>query len=250
MNLYPQLLQSILPGKILAVQVGLTRTAVLVETDHGIQCGLAATLVNPDLDHHNHPMVRNAGHLQEMSDMELAGLIESSSITEASIGLAAINALLPQNPNLWMDLNAEAYVTQQGADRNVAVVGHFPFVYELRPRVKNLWVLELNPRDGDLPAHMAPEILPQADLVAITATSLINKTFQGLIKLCRPGAKVVLLGPSTPLSPVLYDHGVSVIAGTIVTDTNKTLLGVGQGTSLHQLRQAGAVRLVTLQNKE
>jgi uncharacterized protein (DUF4213/DUF364 family) len=108
----------------------------------------------------------------------------------------------------------------------------------------------LNPKEGDLLAQAAPGIVPKADLVAITATTLINKTFQGLIDLCRPDANVILIGPSTPLSPVLYEYGIDVLSGTIVTDPRAALLGIGQGISLHQLRQAGIVKLATLKKDE
>ncbi len=248
MNLNEELLQAILPGKILAVQVGLARTAVLAETDDGVRCGLAATLSTPNSDHHKQPSVRKAGHLHEMSYLDLAGLIESHSFTEVGIGIAAINALLPRDPAQWVDLKAEEYLSQHGANKNVAIVGHFPFVDQLRPLVKNLWVLELEPKEGDLPADAAPEIIPQADIVAITAMTLVNKTFDGLMKLRHPNTEVILIGPSTPLSPTLYNHGVDVISGTIVTDPQAVLMGIGQGVSFRQLRQEKLVRLVTMKN--
>ena len=246
MNLHEDLLQAILPGKILAVQIGLARTAVLAETEDGIRCGLAATLSTPKLDHHKQPSVRDAGHLHEMTSFELASLIKSTSFTEVGIGIAAINALLPRDPAQWIDLKAEDYIAQHGADKNVAIVGHFPFVDQLRTQVKNLWVLELEPKDGDLPAEAAPEIIPQADIIAITAMTLVNKTFQGLIELRRPDTEVVLLGPSTPLSPILYRHGINVVSGTIVTDPKAVLMAIGQGVSFRQLRQQNLVRLVTM----
>ncbi len=246
MNLNEELLRSILPGKILAVQIGLARTAVLAETDDGLRCGLAATLSTPNADHHKQPSVRNAGHLHEMTSLELASLIESPSFTEVGIGFAAINALLPRDPSQWMDLKAEDYLSQHGAGKNVAIVGHFPFVDQLRPKVKNLWVLELEPKEGDLPAAAAPEIIPQADIIAITAMTLVNKTFDGLIKLRQPNAEVVLLGPTTPLSAVLYSHGINVISGTIVTVPKAVLTAIGQGVSFRQLRQRDLVRLVTM----
>jgi uncharacterized protein (DUF4213/DUF364 family) len=247
MTINEELLQSLLPGKILAVQVGLSRTAVIAETDDGLRCGLAATLSNPDFEHRCHPSVRNAGHLHEMQSAELAGLVESRSFTEVGIGLATINALLPRNPKQWLDLNAEDYLVEQGVNKNIALVGHFPFVDRIKPVVKNLWVLELHPKEGDLPAHAASEVIPQADLVAITAMTLVNKTFHGLIDLCRPEARVILIGPSTPLSPVMYDHGVDILSGTIVTNPQAALKEIGQGISFHQLRQEGVVRLVTIQ---
>lgn len=241
------LIESLLPGKILAVQVGPSRTAVLAETNDNIHCGLAATLCNPEFDHKLHPSVRKAGDLHTLSPIDLAALIESRSFTEVAIGLATINALLPRTPNQWADIHAEEYLLEHGMNKKVVVVGHFPFVDHLRAIAKKLWVLELNPRDGDLPASAASEVIPKADVVAITATTLINKTFQGLIELCQPQARVVLVGPSTPLSPVLYDYGIDVLSGTIVTDPQVVMTGIGQGICFHQLRQKKAVRLVTLQ---
>lgn len=242
-----ELQRAILPGRIQAVLVGLSRTMVLAETADGIRCGLAATLTNPGIDHHLHPAVRNAGHLHEMDYRDLAALSGSDSLTEAAIGLATINALLPWPSQQWIELNAEDYLIQNGGGKNVAVVGHFPFVDRLKPHVNHLWVLELNPREGDLPAQAAPEVIPQSDIVAITATTLINQTFDGLISLCRPEATVIMLGPSTPLSPILFDYRINILSGTIVNDPQATWLGISQGVSLHQLHQMGYVSLVTMQ---
>lgn len=245
-RLYDQLIASLLPGKILSVLVGLSRTAVLAETDEGIRCGLAATLSNADFHYTGRHPIHRAGHLHEMSAPELAELVKSESWTEASLGLAAINALLPRNPALWRDLKAEDDLAQRGAGKNIAVIGHFPFVERLRPLARNLWVLELDPKDGDLPASEAPRVIPQADFIAITSTTLINKTFEGLMELRQPQAEIMLLGPSTPLSPILYDYGVSTLSGTVVVDTRNILLGIGQGMSVHQLRQQSLIRFVTM----
>ncbi len=60
--------------------------------------------------------------------------------------------------------------------------------------------------------------MAQADIVAITGSALINHSIERLLNLCRPESFVVVLGPTTPLSPVLFDHGVDVICGTRVVD--------------------------------
>ncbi len=247
MTFTDRLRQAMLPGKILTVQIGLFRTAVLAETDAGIRCGLAATLVNPEFEARHEPAVCFAGHLNQMSNSELAALVQSCSYTEAAVGLATINASLPQGCGPELELNAEDYIRRDGEEKNVVVVGHFPFVERLRSCVKNLWVLELRPREGDLPADKAGEVIPQADLLAMTATTLINKTFDGLLALRRKGARVMLLGPSTPFSPVLFDLGVDILSGTVVTDPQTVLLGIGQGATVKQLRRSGCVRLVTME---
>ena len=97
-------------------------------------------------------------------------------------------------------------------------------------------VLELNPRTGDLPADRAADVLPQADVVALTGTSLVNHTFDDLIGLCSPDAYVVLLGGSAPLTPVVFDCGVDAVAGTRVVDSPAALRTVGQGATFPQIR--------------
>jgi uncharacterized protein (DUF4213/DUF364 family) len=115
-------------------------------------------------------------------------------------------------------------------------VGHFPFTERVRRAAAGCWVVELHPRPGDLPAGRAADVLPQADVVALTGTSLINHTFDGLIRLCRPDAFVILLGGSTPLSPLLFDYGVDAVAGTRVVDVPAALRTVGQGATFPQIR--------------
>ena len=55
-------------------------------------CGLASTLT--DRDHASGPPVRDAGHLQEKSALELCEYALSGSLLERSVGLAAINSLV------------------------------------------------------------------------------------------------------------------------------------------------------------
>ena len=144
----------------------------------------------------------------------------------------------------------EGWVPPQPAQtktgKKVAIVGSFPFVPRLRRKVGQLWVLERHPVQGEWGAEEASNIIPQADVVAITGTSLINHTFEELIKLCRPEAFVLVLGPTTPLSPVLFDYGADVISGTLITDPEKVLRYISQGASFRQIKRSKGVKLLTL----
>jgi uncharacterized protein (DUF4213/DUF364 family) len=215
------------------VVVGAFWTAVVVETNPP-RCGLASTM-RPDT-HPGGPPVPRAGSLLGLSGLELARWLRSASTLEASIGMAALNALLEVDESACTEVNAEEIIRERGAGRRVAIVGHFPFVERVRQVAAVCDVLELHPRAGDLPAHRAPDVLPKADVVALTGTSLVNHTFDSLIGLCSSDAYVILLGGSAPLTPVLFDHGVDVIAGTWVVDGPAALRAVGQGATFRQIR--------------
>jgi uncharacterized protein (DUF4213/DUF364 family) len=217
-----------------------------VDADGCRRCGLASTPhVEDDHHHGGGAAVRDAGSLAGRSAGELAELARSQSSMETAIGMAAINALLPLHADKWVDLNAEDVIAEYGAGNKVAIVGHFPFIPRLRQRVGDLWVLEQQPRGRDLPAAAASEVVPQADVLAITGTTLINHTFDELMALRRPEALVLVLGPSTPLSPVMFENGVHLLSGSVVEDVDAVLGAVSQGANFRQVHRRG-VRLVTL----
>jgi uncharacterized protein (DUF4213/DUF364 family) len=222
------------------VLVGAFWTAVVLDTDPP-QCGLASTLRGAT--HDAGPPVPHAGHLLEYTGRELAGWLRSSSILEASIGMAAFNALLEVDETACTEVNAEDVILERGTGRRVAIVGHFPFVERVRRAATECWVVELHPRPGDVPAEQAGEVLPRADVVALTGTSLINHTFDELIALCQSDAFVVLLGASAPLSSVLHDYRVDAISGTRVVDVPIALRAVSQGATF---RQIPGKRLLTI----
>jgi hypothetical protein len=246
MSVIDDLLATLPDGQVLEIRVGAFWTAVVVQVNGHRHCGLASTLRTDEHHHSSRPAIREAGRLTEMNALRLAGLAFSSSVMEAAIGIATINALLPRRETEWTDLNAEEFIARHGAGKRVALIGHFPFVPRLRERVGTLSVLEERPQGDDLPAEAAPDIIPQADILAMTGTTLINSTFEGLMALHRSDALVLLLGPSTPLSTVLFDYGVQVLSGAVVEDIDAVLRAVGEGANFQQLHRLG-VRLVTMQ---
>ncbi|MEJ2210696.1 MAG: DUF364 domain-containing protein [Anaerolineae bacterium] len=224
------------------ILVGAFWTAVVLDTDPP-RCGLASTLRAETGG--PWPAVREPGRLHECSGRELAGLLHSERILEASIGMAAFNALLQVDEGPLTEANAEAIILERGTGKRVAIVGHFPFIDRVRRAAADCWVLELRPGPGDLPADQADVVLPQADVVALTGTSLLNHTFDDLRALCRPDAFVLLLGPSVPMAPLLFDLGMDALSGTLVDDPAHVLLSVGQGASFRQIKRGGGLRLLT-----
>ncbi len=248
MNIYESLLGNLDEGRILEVLIGLRWTAVAAEVSGEKRCGLAATMHGEHAHTGDHE-IPLAGNLESMEGWELAQLIQADGFTLRSVGAAAINALLPRPPQQLIDINAEVLLAELGRNKRVVLVGHFPFVPRLRQQVGELHVLELNPREGDLPADAAPDILPDAEVIAITSITMLNRTLQGLLNLCLPGAFVMLLGPSTPLSPLLYEFGIHMLSGSLVENIDPVLKCISQGADFKQVHRAG-VRLVTITSPE
>jgi hypothetical protein len=224
------------------ILIGAFWTAVVLETDPP-RCGLASALRAEGGG--PWPPVREPGRLLERSGRQLAELLRSERILEASVGMAAFNALLEVDASRLTEVNAEQIILDRGTGGRVAIVGHFPFIERVRAAAAECWVLERNPGPMDLPAEQAAEVLPRADVVALTGTSLLNRTFDELMSLCRPDAFVLLLGPSAPLTPAVFELGIDAISGTLVEDPDRVLRTVSQGATFRQIKRGGGLRLLT-----
>jgi uncharacterized protein (DUF4213/DUF364 family) len=123
------------------------------------------------------------------------------------------------------------------------VIGRFPFVARLRDQVGDLAVFEREKvrQPGEYGSGDMARILPRADVVAITSTTIVNHTLAAILGLVTKEALVLLLGPSTPFAEELFGQGVDVLCGSLVADADKVLRAASQGGVTRQIR---AVRRV------
>jgi uncharacterized protein (DUF4213/DUF364 family) len=203
-------------------------------------CGLSSTFRDEGPSHERG--VRGVGSLTRKTALELAEYAKSESLLEASIGMATINSLVEIDESKCIEKNAFEIILERGQGKNVAIVGHFPWIPKLREKVENLWVLEQRLKEGDLPAKEADKILPQCDVVGITGTSFINHTVEGLLNLCK-SAYVVLVGPTSPLSYILFDHGIDAVCGSKIIDPDQLIRSISEGATF---KEVTGVRLLTL----
>jgi hypothetical protein len=219
------------------IRQGPFQTAVLTRN-----CGLASTPHDPG-PHHDRTPVKEAGLLLEKDARALALMANSLSPMESAIGMATINSLIEVDEKRCIELNAGDLLVGKGEGKKIAIVGHFPFVPRLRKVARELWVIEKNPQEGDLTEGEAENIIPQAQVVGITGTAFTNHTIEHLLHLCNPDAYIVVLGGTAPLSPVLFDYGISAVSGTLVIDPESVLRCVSQGATF---RQITGVKLLTM----
>jgi uncharacterized protein (DUF4213/DUF364 family) len=203
-------------------------------------CGLASTFRD---EGHPHPRgVKDVGRLIEKSALELAEYALSDYAMEASIGMAAINSLIEIDEEKFIEKNASEILMEKGEGKDVAIVGHFPFIPALRKKARNLWVFEQRPKEGDLGPEEAPEILPRCDIVGITGTVFINHTLEDLLTWAR-GKYLLLIGPTTPLTPFLFNYGIQLLSGSLVVDKKEAFRCISQGATFREIR---GVRRVTM----
>ncbi len=132
----------------------------------------------------------------ELMQQALAG----SGLSRA-VGIATLNALAElcwrRRPHPGMDLlpGMDAFeATELHASDKVVLVGAFiPFLKELKRRRQPYLVLERNPamlKPEELPfyrpAEAAAEVVPAADVLLITGSTLLTDTLEDLLALARP----------------------------------------------------------------
>jgi uncharacterized protein (DUF4213/DUF364 family) len=208
------------------VRVGLTWTGVW-----GKHCGLSRTCSNPAMAHGG---VKDIEKLTEKTTLELAEYAKSWNLVEAGIGVAAINSMI--KPKGKRGINAIDLIVKKGKGKKVVVVGKFPRLDEVRAAAKELCILELepnliNPEEGVLPSTAAEHKIPNSDVLAITGSTLVNKSLEHLLELGRD-AYTIVLGPSTPMSEVLFDCGADMLAGMNVLKPGQLMNRISRGEGM------------------
>lgn len=185
-----------------------------------------------------------------MSLKELAKYAKSWNMLEASMGQAAINAAFNTQSEI---LNLSGQTIEQFDDpeknnvfkllepefsgKKVAIIGHFPGIEQLH-NICELSILEREPQADDYPDSACEYILPEQDFVFITGTAFTNKTMPRLLELSNR-AKITLVGPSVPISKVLFKYGVELIGGFVVTDEYDIWKAVQEGIKMNIFKRGG-----------
>ena len=207
-------------------------------------CGLASTMSEPPP--HYDKQVRDVGQLHQKSALELAQYVFSNRLLEASLGMAAINSLIEVDESECEPLNAFDIIAEEGKGKEIGVIGHFPFIPELKKIANKLWVFEKRLQEDDLSEEEMKHFLPRCDLVAISGTTFINHTFESVLESCRKDAFKVMLGASTPMIPLLFDYGIDVLSGSRTIDPDLVFRCISQGATFKQI---SGIKLLSMRAK-
>jgi uncharacterized protein (DUF4213/DUF364 family) len=177
-----------------------------------------------------------------------------------AVGIAAMNALADTcwrrrpPPEIELRLGIDAFdATEIRPGDKVVVVGAFvPFLRELKRRRQPFLVLERDPatlKPEELPffrpANEAPSVVPEADVLLITGTTLINDTLEALLRLAKPTARVTMVGPTVSLLPDAFLRRGADILGTVrITAPDDFLETLAEGGSGYHFLGRSAQKVV------
>lgn len=164
-----------------------------------------------------------------------------------ALGIAILNALSDScrkrrpDPGYRTETGNDALETLPlPEDGYVVVVGALvPILRRLKAREKPFGILELDLRTLKpdelpfaVPREKADEAVRRANLLVITGTTLINNTLEPLLAGARPGAGIVVVGPTASMLPgAFFRRGVTVLGGDTVTDPDRLLDTIAEGGS-------------------
>ena len=206
-------------------QLGLTWSSCRVKIDRRDSIGFAMSPIEKTR------MLNWPGTIVGQKLANITSLLKSWDNFNNTLALASCNAVLNSHRNELMQ-NAEIidaceyanlavfyYFKSKLADRKVVVIGRYPNLDKILHGI-NYTILERWPEGNDVSDTYAEHVLPEADWVFITASTLINKSFDRL-SLLASSAVTVLMGPSTPWLWNFSHWDIDFIAGVIPKDIHK-----------------------------
>lgn len=177
---------------------------------------------------------------------ELVRWIVHENPAAVAVGLATVNAFVNRSDNSLLKkakpltfsdqphLSVFNYFAPKLAGANVVIIGRYPGLDHFKSKFQ-FKCIERRPGPKDYPESEAVRLIPQADWVFITASSIANKSILELLSLCED-AKIVLMGPSMPWISEWADLGVNYLAGVEIVDPDslKAIVSEAGGTRIFE----------------
>ncbi len=225
-----------------ALRIGTVYTGVKLT---GGYAGIAATQPSSTSTHCD--TLPNAGNFTGTPVPDMLEMALSDNPLYTVVGLSVINALsgrLCEKQGLSYSGTDILELIEPGD--TVGMVGHFspllPKILKITPNINILEKKDIqDKRVNIIDTSRASDILPDSDVLIITASSLVNDSTEELMAMKGRAREMVLLGPSTPLLPgPFFDRGFTAVMGTYIHDPQSMLDIVSQaGGTKHIHKKAG-----------
>ncbi len=233
-NIRDHLSESAKQHRIKDIRIGLGYTAVML--DNG-QVGLAYT------PHRDMPagcsLFSNFLPQKNISAAVLLELITSDNSIETAIGLATANAITNFHSDNFSSGDVLEINPMQPEDCVGMVENFAPLTASIRKKAARLIIFEqIDQQKGDLiPSAEIEKHLPKCTVALITATSIINHSFDRIIQAAINCREIIIIGASTPLIPDVFSKTpVTCLSGVIVTDSEEILRIISFGGGMRMFK--------------
>jgi len=180
-----------------------------------------------------------AGQIAGQSAEKILGWLNCDNPLERTAGLAVFNALNSRKERLFTEGEATSLLKIQPGD-HVVMIGYFaPVVPSIKATGCRFEVVELDPDKPDvITPVMGFRALEECDIAIITATSIINGTFDSLAAALKRNRAALILGPSTPMCPEAFaGTRITQLSGSYVKDHDKVKMIVSEGGGTRLLKK-------------
>ena len=184
----------------------------------------------------------SSGHYQGQALADLANLIKSNNMYERVLGFAAINAHYNRYDMIGTNINGLDLIKDYGGQ--TVIFGHFPGIEKKLP---NAIIIEKENTNYNYPIGKIRSFVCNAKCLAITASALSNGSLSFILENAPSEATALLIGPSAPLSPNLFDIGITAISGFVVNKPNTMGIMISEGASFSSIKNLG--NYITLQSQ-
>ena len=191
--------------------------------------------------------------------------LSHTNILRKTLAIATLNALSAcyweENKNLEYkietDVDSFDVMEIPRGKKSVVIGALVPMLKKLIAADADFKVLEMDSRtlkgkelEYFAPAKDAALYLPDSDLDVITGVTILNDTLPDLLAMCKPGADILVTGPTAGMIPdAFFKRGVTVMGGILVTKPDELLDVISEGGSGYHFFGKSAERIV-IYNKQ
>ena len=158
--------------------------------------------------------LENAGDFVGKTIKELSQWLTSDDDLGRSVAIAALSSAYNYNAKGRTGETEWGFRLFKEAIGEKVCIGNFPPASKIIPDIK---IVEREPKDGQYSVEEGEKLLQTADYVVVTAQTLMNGSLPRILFLAQ-NAQIMILGPTSPLSPVWKKYGVRYVCGMRVTD--------------------------------
>ena len=207
-----------------------------------------------------------SGKLGGRSVKSYLGDLSHANILRKTLAIATLNALSAcyweENKNLEykieIDVDSFDVMEVPKGKKSVVIGALVPMLKKLLAADADFKVLEMDSRTlkGKELEHFAPAkdanmYLPDSDLDVITGVTILNDTLPDLLAMCKPGADILVTGPTAGMIPdAFFKRGVTVMGGILVTKPDELLDVISEGGSGYHFFGKSAERIVIYNKQE